>query len=199
MNPDVTAFVLAGGKSSRMGEDKAFLSLGSQTLLERALQLAATVGDVRIVGEAGKFGRFRPVVEDIYPERGPLGAIHAALCRTQTELNLMLAVDLPFVPGTFLCYLVREAEKSQATVTLPRVTARLQPLCAVYRREFAEVADNFLQAGKNKIDASFQGLRIRVMDEQELTEQGFTPGMFRNLNTREEWESAQKEWGFSVE
>src|SRR5437899_1580697 len=94
----ITAFVLAGGKSIRMGRDKAFLQLGDRTLLLRALDLASTVAaEVRIVGDATKLAAFGPVVEDVYRERGPLAAIHAALLSTTTELNLMLAVDLPFL------------------------------------------------------------------------------------------------------
>src|ERR1700704_3068714 len=95
---NVTAFVLAGGKSSRMGQDKAFLQLGGRTLLDRALDLAKNAVDgVFIVGSAEKFASLGPVVEDIYPGHGPLGGIHAALTRTSTDLNLIIAVDLPFL------------------------------------------------------------------------------------------------------
>ncbi len=187
---NVTAFVLAGGKSLRMGEDKALLQLGGKTLLQRALQLAAAIGDVRIVGSAEKFGSFCQVIEDVFPECGPLGGIHAALCGTQTDLNLMLAVDLPFVREEFLAYLVEAARESRAVVTLARVEGGWQPLCAVYRREFGEIAERSLRAGKNKLDALFAGLKLRVMDEQELAGKGFTCGMFRNVNTREDWEKA---------
>src|ERR1039458_8060619 len=93
----VTAFVLAGGKSSRMGSDKAFLQLGDETLLSHALKVAGTVaGEVRIVGDAKKFAAFGQVVEDVYRERGPLGGIHGALSNSATELNLMLGVYLLF-------------------------------------------------------------------------------------------------------
>src|SRR6266849_3025762 len=98
----VTAFVMAGGKSARMGEDKAFLRLGRCTLLAHALDLArAAAGSAWIVGNSGKFGAFGPVIEDVYPERGPLGGIHAALTQTATDLNLMIAVDLPFLHPNF--------------------------------------------------------------------------------------------------
>ena len=94
----VTAFVLAGGKSSRMGRDKAFLELEGRTLLSLALEAASAVAaSVWIVGNAAKFAAFAPVVEDMYSERGPLAGIHAALAATATDLNLILAVDLPFI------------------------------------------------------------------------------------------------------
>src|SRR6267378_5266072 len=78
--PDVTAFILAGGKSTRMGTDKAFAALDGRTLLARALDLARSVApDVRVVGDAAKFAAFAPVVEDVFRDCGPLGGIHAAL------------------------------------------------------------------------------------------------------------------------
>lgn len=69
---DVTAFVLAGGKSSRMGRDKAFLPFRGQTLLAHALAAASVAGKVYIVGSQTKFGAYAPVIEDLYDERGPL-------------------------------------------------------------------------------------------------------------------------------
>ena len=189
----VAAFVLVGGKSTRMGRDKAFLRLDGETLLVRALRLAGAVaGEVRIVGEAKKFGAYGRVVEDVYRDRGPLGGIHAALLSTTTELNLMLGVDLPFVQPRFLQYLVRQAQESGAVVTVARAGGGWQPLCAVYRREFADVAEQSLRQGRNKIDALFAQVKTRVIEEEELSREGFSAEMFRNLNTPEDWESAQR-------
>jgi molybdenum cofactor guanylyltransferase len=188
----VTAFVLAGGKSSRMGSDKAFLRLGDETLLARALKLAGAVaGEVRIVGETKKFAGFAQVVEDVYRNRGPLAGIHAALSSSATGLNLMLAVDLPFVGPKFLEHLLLQARESGATVTVPRAASGLQPLCAAYRLEFAEVAERSLREGKNKIDSLFAKVKTRVIGEDELQRAGFSAEMFRNLNTPEEFESAK--------
>lgn len=190
----VTAFVLAGGKSSRMGSDKAFLQLGDETLLTRALKLAgAVVSEVRIVGDAKKFAAFGRVVEDVYRERGPLGGIHAALSGSTTELNLMLAVDLPFVTQKLLQYLLSRALESGAMVTVPRTGSGFQPLCAVYGRGFAEVAEQSLLEGKNKIDSLFARVGTCVIEENELVRAGFSGERFRNLNTPEEFDKAKGE------
>jgi molybdopterin-guanine dinucleotide biosynthesis protein A len=177
-------FVLAGGASSRMGADKAFLEFQGQTLLERAL---ARIGGVcpaaAIVGDAARFSSYGAVVEDVYTGCGPLAGIHAALARSSAELNLMLAVDLPFVSEDLLSYLFSAAEESGAIVTVPRTRKGFQPLCAVYRPEFASVADGALQAGKYKIDALFGGLSIRVIEESELEKAGFSERNFFNVNT----------------
>jgi molybdopterin-guanine dinucleotide biosynthesis protein A len=190
---ELTAFVLAGGKSSRMGADKALLQLPGQTLLQRGLELARSVSeDVRIVGVREKFGEFAPVVEDKYPNRGPLGGIHAALSATTNPFNLILAVDLPFLEKRFLLHLLAEARASGAVVTVPRAAGGLQPLCAVYRREFAALAEQALAAGRNKIDTLYAQTTVRIIEEDELVRFAFSPAMFDNLNTPEEWERARQ-------
>jgi molybdopterin-guanine dinucleotide biosynthesis protein A len=192
---DLTVFVLAGGKSRRMGTDKAYLRLGNEVLLDRAIKLAGSVADeVRIVGDAEKFASCtRLVTEDIYRERGPLGGIHAALSGTVSELNLMLAVDMPFLEPRFLTYLIAQARESGAIVTVPNAGGGFQPLCAVYRREFAEVAEDSLRAGRNKIDALFSKVSTRIIGEEELARTGFSLEMFRNLNTPEDLKRARGE------
>jgi molybdopterin-guanine dinucleotide biosynthesis protein A len=188
----VTAFILAGGKSSRMGSDKAFVRLGEETLLSRALRIVGTVASrVRIVGDAPKFAPFGQVVQDVYRDRGPLGGIHAALSSSATQWNLMMAVDLPFVGAELLEYLLLQSRESDAIVTVPQVGGGLQPLCAVYQRAFAETAEHALREGKNKIDALFAMVVTRVIEEKEMVRAGFSAEMFRNLNTPEELEAAR--------
>ncbi len=185
--PDLSAFVLAGGRSSRMGTDKAFLQLDGRTLLARALdRLHALTPEVRTVGPAAKFAAYGPVVEDVYADRGPLAGIHAALSASATELNLILAVDLPFVSAALLRFIVEEARACDAVVTVPRIAGGYQPLCAVYRGAFAPLAAAALEAGKNKIDALFAVTSTRVLEESELSRFAFSAAMFENLNTPED-------------
>jgi phospholipid/cholesterol/gamma-HCH transport system ATP-binding protein len=192
----LAAFILAGGRSTRMGADKAFVPLEGRPLLARALELAGAVtSDVRIVGSAEKFASFGPVVEDQFRDSGPLGGIHAALRNSSSELNLILAVDLPFVSPAFLRYLVARARDSAAVVTVARAGGGWQPLCAVYRREFADAAEAALRAGHFKIDALFDGVPTEVITETELEEAGFSVTIFRNLNTVDELEAATREVG----
>jgi molybdenum cofactor guanylyltransferase len=194
MNPasDLAAFILAGGKSSRMGTDKAFVTYEGKTLLERALDLArAVTTDVRIVGDPAKFGAFAPTVEDIFPSCGPLGGIHAALRRSSADLNLILAVDMPFVTLDLLRYLIERARNSSAAITVPHCGGGTQPLCAVYRRTFADLAENALKQGRFKIDALFAAESTLVIGEGELKAHGFSADMFRNLNTPKELAEAR--------
>jgi molybdenum cofactor guanylyltransferase len=198
MNADsvhVAAFILAGGKSTRMGREKAFVALDGRTLLARALELARSVTpDVRIVGDPAKFAAFAPVVEDVFRDCGPLGGIHAALRASQAELNVMLAVDTPFVSLALLQYLITRASNSpSAMVTLARANGGWQPLCAVYRREFVALAEKALGEGRYKVDALFDASRTLAIGEEQLAAAGFSASMFRNLNTKEELEAAQSE------
>ncbi len=189
----VTGFILAGGKSSRMGQDKAFMQLGQRTLLEHALELArAATGNAWIVGSAQKFAAFGPVVEDMYPGRGPLAGIQAALAGTRTELNLITAVDVPFLQLDFLKYLIARAGASPPQVVVPRAGGGLQPLCAIYRKDFAEVARRSLEAGKNKIDLLFTEVQTLIIEPPELERNGFGEDMFRNLNTEQDWQEAKQ-------
>ena len=175
-----------------MGTDKAFVTLEGESLLARMLRLCRTLAsDVRIVGERRKFGPFAPVVEDVFPGCGPLGGIHAALQASQTDLNLLLAVDVPFVSPALLQWLVARVRDSSAIVTVPRALHGWQPLCAIYRRAFADAAEQALRTGRYKIDALFDELSTNVIGEDELQSAGFSPQAFRNLNTPEELANAR--------
>lgn len=177
-----------------MGADKAFLDWGGRPLLTHMVELAASVAkQVKIVGKAAELAVFAPVVEDIYPGCGPLGGIHAALVNSNAEVNLILGVDLPFLNPGLLSYLVSQATESGAVVTVPFVHGHFEPLCAAYRKEFSVVAEKALQTGRFKIDALFQQTSLRLVDEKELAETGYSLSAFRNLNTPDEWERAKRE------
>ena len=177
-----------------MGVDKAFVQLEGCTLLAHALALAKSVtSDVRIVGSPERFAAFGEVVEDEFPQHGPLAGIHAALRASSSELNLMLAVDMPFVEVLFLEYLFQEAARLESVmVTIPRAAGAWQTLCAVYRKPFADVAEQALRQGKNKIDPLFRETKIQILDEPALTKHNFSLNMFRNVNTPEELEEAAR-------
>lgn len=198
-SPQRAGFLLGGGKSTRMGADKAFLELGGQTLLARALGVMAEVcGRVTIVGDPAKFAayastKYGPVVADVFPGCGPIAGIHAALVHSSADMNLMLAVDMPLISAELLTFLFTEAESNNATVTVARTSKGLQPLCAIYRRDFLPVAERALRAGKYKIDAAFAGVFVRVIDDGELAEAGFSERSFFNVNTPQDLKKALKE------
>lgn len=214
----VAAFVLAGGKSLRIGQDKAFLPWEGQTLLERALEATRAVASLTcVVGAKAKFAAYGSVVEDVFVDRGPLGAIHAALSATDRKFNLVLAVDLPFATPALLTYLIGRAHETPCLATVPRLGGGWEPLCAVYRREFAKVAEPALKRGQNAIyplledgprfddgpqfedgddqacgRAGMQKIGVQEIGEAELVAAGFGAWMFRNINTIRDLESGAK-------
>lgn len=140
MENNFTGFVLAGGRSSRMGAEKHALEFNGETFLERAVNTLKPICEtIKIVlNQHQIIETDQPIVRDIYAERGALGAIHAALKNCETKLAIILAVDLPFVTTEAIENLVNIALASNKYIAcVPRQTdSRAQPLCAVYRPRF---------------------------------------------------------------
>lgn len=202
----IAGFVLAGGKSTRMGKDKAVLTLRGRTLLEHALAtLRLVTPEVFVLGPRELYGNCGAgVVEDIFPGCGPLAGIHAALSHSNTRFNLVIAVDTPFLSPEFLRYMAERAVSSGAAVTTPEIAGYRQPLCSVYARDFLPIADEALKrpgsrdSGGNqakstdyKIVPLFPRDRTLVISEADMAQFAFTPEMFDNLNTPEDLERAR--------
>jgi molybdopterin-guanine dinucleotide biosynthesis protein A len=149
--------------------------------------------EVAIVGDPGKFATYGPVVSDVYRDCGPLGGIHGALLGSKSELNLVMAVDMPLVTSALLAFLLRTASASDAVVVVPRTGRGFQPLCAVYRRSFAVAAEKALRAGKYKIDALFDEVPVRILEVEELANAGFAERVFFNVNTPDDLRAASSE------
>lgn len=187
LHSQLSGFVLAGGKSTRMGQDKAAVTLNGLTLLQQALAtLRQVCHDVAILGKHELYGALGTVYEDIFPGCGPLGGIHAALSNSKTQFNLVTAVDTPFLAPKFLCYLAERAIDSSAIVTTPEIDDYTQPLCTVYSLDFRSIAEEALRQGNYKIVPLFPRDRTLVIKEAELRRFAFAADMFENLNTPED-------------
>ncbi len=142
---DFTGYVLAGGKSSRMKTDKAFLQIKGETFLHRAVKTLSSVrgNRVKIVLNKTQTNFVErlpdrvPHIYDIHENRGALGGIHAALSDCRSEWMIVLAVDLPFVTSEAIENLARIAcsSKDFAAIVPMQTDGRPQPLCAVYWAE----------------------------------------------------------------
>jgi molybdenum cofactor guanylyltransferase len=147
---EAEGFVLAGGRSSRMGQDKALLRLGGRSMLEIALDKLLAVplaSPPRLAGTRMDAA----AIADLHPGCGPLGGIEAALTASNHPLNVFLPVDMPLLPAKFLVWMLYRAQVTGAAVTLPRINGCPQPLCAVYHRELLEPITGSLQAGDYKV------------------------------------------------
>jgi molybdopterin-guanine dinucleotide biosynthesis protein A len=152
---NASGFILAGGRGTRMGRDKALLPYNGGTLIEHALATMRKIAEpVSIVGKRTDLVRLAPVIEDRYGGLGPLGGIEAALSASRSELNIFLPVDTPFVPAGFLCWMLRRAINSGAVATIPVVMGVAEPLIAVYSGRLLSGIRHEIEAGKLKtIDA----------------------------------------------
>lgn len=191
----MTAFVLAGGQSARMGRDKALLELSGKPLIEHALDALRALGYApRIVGTRPDLEKFAPVVPDAYPNAGPLGGIASALAISGSEQNLFLPVDLPALPLSFLRWLVRRAQTTQASATVPRLQGLPQPLCAVYSRALLPHLQAALSEGNAKVMRAVA--RTRVIDSFDVESVAAAESWpsphhwFDNLNTPGDFQRA---------
>jgi molybdopterin-guanine dinucleotide biosynthesis protein A len=129
-------FVLVGGRSSRMGRDKALLPLNGLTLVEVLAGLVKSAAKtVRLIGPPDRYESLGfPVVADSVENCGPLGGVYTALSITRADWNLIVACDMPGLTADFLENLLRAAEASEADCVVPAGTRGVEPLCAVYHR-----------------------------------------------------------------
>ena len=153
---EVGGYVLAGGKSSRMGRDKALLELAGKSLVQHAVEkLRRIVDEVRILsGDAG-LARFAPVVSDLHPGCGPMGGMEAALAHTRYDWNLILPVDVPFLPTLLLDTWVRatvsHAVPEGTRIAMYRVNGMAQPALLMIHRELAPYLTASLARGEYKL------------------------------------------------
>ena len=182
-------FVLTGGRSSRMGTDKARLAAGGIALAERAARMLERVCEsVALVGNPAKHDRFgRLVLEDEFPGCGPLGGIVTALSQSTAGWNLILACDMPSVTVEFLETLRRRAEGSHSECVVPcGPSGGMEPLCAAYRKNCDAKLRAALREGTRKTRDAVQSLRCDLWK----LENG---ALFRNVNTPDDWERFLRE------
>lgn len=165
----ISGYVLAGGASSRLGRDKVLLPwndwMGGTLLDHAVVRLQQVCATVSVCGNRSDLREYLPpsieIIRDAIAGCGPLGGIVAALESSETQWNLLLAVDLPLIPVEFLQRLIATAtdgrsSASQALCILPRVNDLPQPLCGLYRRSLASGLRSALEEGKYKIMYALQ-------------------------------------------
>lgn len=187
----ITGVVQAGGKSRRMGRDKALLELGGQTLLARAVAtLRRITPDVLVVGPPARqhHAAGARVVPDAYPESGPLGGIATALLAAATARVAVVACDMPFLNAELLAYLASLDPDADAVV--PRMEGQPEPLHAVYARASLPVMQEQLAAGDLRVANFLARVRVRYVEEPELRAVDPDLRSFFNINTPADLEAA---------
>ena len=180
---NLSAVILAGGESRRMGQDKAWLEMGGQPLIARALSTVRNSGiqEVLISGRAGTdYSTLRcPVLFDLEPRCGPLGGIERALAAATAPLVLVLAVDLPGITSAFLRKLAAHCDP--LTGAVPKLRGELEPLAAIYPKRCHSIVRDclrrFCRAARD-----FAGACLREHAVRTIAVSGTDAGCFANWN-----------------
>jgi molybdopterin-guanine dinucleotide biosynthesis protein A len=179
---NLSGFVLAGGRSSRMGRDKALLNWHGRTLLEHMISLVQLVADrVQVVG--------RDPVPDRLPGLGPLSGVATGLEATSTDGNLFVAVDLPCLTKEFLIYFGQRIEKSSQPLVDCKIGSAF-PLCLGVCRPMLPEIKQRLAVGQLSLKAMIEAAPRELVSERELESLGFSPTIFQNINTDEQYRAA---------
>jgi molybdopterin-guanine dinucleotide biosynthesis protein A len=149
---DAEGWVLAGGRSVRMGRDKAAVALAGRPLLEHMLSKLRALGlRARVAGLRERVADVSAeVLRDAHPDCGPLSGMETALATSESDLVLVLGVDLPLVETEFLEWMLRRAATTGAMATIPHMLGEPQPLCAVYRRSLLSDVRAALDRGEQQ-------------------------------------------------
>ena len=177
----VSAVVLAGGYASRMGRDKAELDFHGRSFVQHQAEKLRALGieDILLAGYTKPLEGAR-LIPDIYPHRGPLSGIHAALLAAENPSVLVLAVDMPLLPLALLEALI---EAHEAGITLTTMSGKWEPLIGVYDVALAPVCERLLRGE----DSSLRAL-IRESELRTVAYRG-DPMLLLNCNTPEDYRS----------
>lgn len=193
----VYGFVLVGGRSSRMGRDKALLPVDGVPM---ALRIARTVE--RVCGRAAFVGKEPgalaslgyPFVSDGTDERAALHGLVAALEWSPEDVAVVLASDVPSVSADLLAALLARLESTGATAVVPTDAGHLQPLCAVWTKAALPALRALVAEGDLSLRRAVERARADVLSAEETAAlPGYRPGAFRNVNTPEDYRAVEEE------
>jgi molybdopterin-guanine dinucleotide biosynthesis protein A len=180
-----SGIILAGGRSRRMGRDKAGLRLREETLLEQTVRvLRAVAEDVVVVG-----GDRPGAVADEVPRQGPIGGIATGLRHIHQPYAVAAACDHPFLSARVLRYLADLIRGYDAVVP---VDDHIHPLHAVYARSILPLLETRIERGERAMKSALAELRVRWVEVKELRAIDPTGRSLMGVNTPEEWEAAKE-------
>lgn len=189
----MSAVVLAGGRSTRLQQDKALLKLDSEWILEGILRkLALLSDDVLVVG--GDQEKLRPlgvpIIPDARPGAGPLGGIYSGLQKMHYEHGLFVACDMPLLSLPLLQYMIELSPEFD--VVIPRIGDNVEPLHAVYSKACLRPMHEQLDRGERRVVCFHPGVRIRYVERHEISPFDPQRVSFFNINTPQDLELARR-------
>ena len=190
---------MAGGGSTRFGEDKACAILGGKPMLTRICDmLSAVASPVYVVAPLERYGfATQSVIQDRWPGEGPLGGIITALHNTQERLsstswNLIVSCDMPFLTSDWLNYLCDFALKSGVKAVVPASAHGREPLCACWQTSGLQQIQSAFEGGMRRVNDALKLLDAEVLDEAHWKRFDSAGRLFWNMNTAEDYREAQR-------
>lgn len=181
----ITGIVLAGGKSSRMGSDKGMVQLHEKKFIEHILAaILPNVNDIIIIANNKNYTDLGyKVYEDLIKDCGPLGGIYTGLVNSQTENNIIVSCDIPFINSDLIRHIIENIGKAE--IAVPVYKGNTEPLCAVYTKRTTTEIYNLIMGGELKIR---NVLRHFITKEIHITKRlkFYNDKLLVNINTPEE-------------
>ena len=198
MNKEIfflTAIILAGGKSSRIGsdKDKAILKLNGKHLIDIVIsKLKHIVGDnIIIVGPPERYPSYKQVVPDLFNQRGLLVGLYSGLKASTSRYNLVVGCDMPFLKVELLQYMRDKMDSND--IIIPRYAKNyIEPLCAIYSKDCLSVMERNIEAGILSIRRIFPYLKVRYIEEKEIKRVDSELNSFFNINYKEDFIRAEE-------
>jgi molybdopterin-guanine dinucleotide biosynthesis protein A len=190
MIDNTAGVVLAGGKSTRFGSNKALHHLDGHAMIQRVCNLLAPLfSETLLVTNTPETYEFVgwPMVRDIYPDSGPLAGIHAALTTIKSERAFITACDMPLLNPSFIRFLCSVMNGND--VVVPWLAKGPEPLYGVYRKSALPVIERQLAAKRRKITLIFENLLVKRISEQDLKDELSDLSTFHNINQPEDVET----------
>jgi len=196
MYNDITGIILAGGKSSRMGVNKALLIMNGKSIIEHIVLLFKSIfGRVMLVTNNPDDYLF-PGIEifgDVYPGMGPLAGIHSGLVHSDTEKNFVISCDIPLINKEIIEYIIEF--RTIHPITVVKAEGYIQQLCGIYNKSLALTADKIL-IDNQTIENGSSKPKCKVMSlidaaGAEIIESNnipcYTEGLFLNVNKPDDY------------
>jgi molybdopterin-guanine dinucleotide biosynthesis protein A len=187
----MTGIILAGGENKRMGVDKAFLKVAGMPMIEHVLlALGSVVHQIIIVTNSPeRYGGYDvKVVSDRLDRRGPLTGIYSGLFVSDSEYNIVVACDMPFLNAGLLSYMLEQAQGYEAVV--PLRGEQTEPLHAVYSKKLLSVMEKQIGEDDRRIQSLFVRAKVRYVTEEEINRFDPERRSFINLNTPQQYKEA---------
>ena len=187
-----TGIILAGGKSSRMGEDKGLVLLNGKPMVQYIIEaLKEVVSDIIIISNNESYTKFGiPVYADIIKDKGPVGGIYTGLYNSTTELNFCISCDVPMISSDFILWLLKRSGKSY--ITIPMYKDKVHQMIGVYSKQVLSNFKESTEKGHLKLSQVNSDMACEIIDiEKEYA--NFDELIFSNINTKNELRSITNE------